>query len=221
MLFRSNHFNEVGDKLTNFLQLSSDNNKSELLLASIDQKANSLQPIPFSNAINFSNNRKFLPLAIIPILFLLFFFLSGKSDIISQSFNRVVNYKQQFLPPAPIEFQIENQSLQTEQNKDFVLKVKTIGKIIPEKTSIVIGTETYFMESNKPGEFQFVIPKPSKNVEFHLQANAVSSADYELKVVTVPSISNFEMVLNYPNYLNKKSEVIKGTGNAKIGRAHV
>ena len=47
-----NHFNEVGDKLTNFLQLSQDTNKSELLLASIDQKANSLQPIPFGNAVN-------------------------------------------------------------------------------------------------------------------------------------------------------------------------
>jgi hypothetical protein len=33
-----NHFSEVGDKLTNFLQLSQDKNKSELLLASIDQK---------------------------------------------------------------------------------------------------------------------------------------------------------------------------------------
>ncbi|HOD11280.1 MAG TPA: hypothetical protein PKH91_11090, partial [Flavobacterium sp.] len=46
------HFNEVGDKLTNFLQLSEDKNKSELLLASIDQKANTLQPVPFSNAVN-------------------------------------------------------------------------------------------------------------------------------------------------------------------------
>ena len=209
-----NHFNEVGDRLTNFLQLSQDNNKSELLLASIDQKANSLQPIPFSNAINLSKNKKFLPLAIIPILFLLFFFLSGKSDIIAQSFNRVVNYKQQFLPPAPFEFQILNTNLQTEQNKDFLLKVKTIGKVIPENASILIGNESYFMESNKAGEFQFTIPKPSKNIEFHLQANAVSSADYELSVVTVPSIANFEMVLNFPNYLNKKSETIKGTGNA-------
>jgi hypothetical protein len=64
-----NHFSEVGDKLTNFLQLSQDQNKSELLLASIDQKANTLQPIPFSNAINFGTNKKYLPLAIIPILF--------------------------------------------------------------------------------------------------------------------------------------------------------
>nr|WP_217902848.1 DUF4175 family protein [Flavobacterium sp. J49] len=211
-----NHFSEVGDRLTNFLQLSQDQNKSELLLASIEQKANTLQPIPFGNAINLGKNKKYLPLAVIPILFFLFFLISGKGDILSQSLNRVVHFKQQFLPPAPFEFVVVNDNLQTEQNKDFLLKVKTVGKVFPENAMIFIGEESYFMESNKAGEFQFVIPKPSEDLEFHIEANDVSSHDYELKVVTVPSIANFEMVLNFPGYLNKKSEVIKGTGNAII-----
>ena len=211
-----NHFNEVGDKLTNFLQLSQDTNKSELLLASIDQKANTLQPVPFGNAINFGTNKKFLPLAIIPILFFAFFYLSGNSNFISQSLNRVVHYKEQFLPPAPFEFQLLNKNLQTEQNQDFLLKVKTVGKVVPENAMIFIGDESYFMESNNAGEFQFVIPKPKENLEFHIEANDVSSHEYELNVVTVPSIANFEMVLNFPGYLNKKAEVIKGTGNAVL-----
>ncbi len=211
-----NHFSEVGDKLTNFLQLSQDQNKSELLLASIDQKANTLQPIPFSNAINFGTNKKYIPLAIIPILFFAFFYLSGNSNFISQSLNRVVNYKQQFLPPAPFEFVVLNQSLQTEQNKDFLLKVKTVGKIVPENAMIVVGDESYFMEKGETGEFQFVIPKLTEKLEFYLEANDIKSKEYELQVITVPSIANFEMVLNFPGYLNKKSETIKGTGNAII-----
>lgn len=210
------HFSEVGDKLTNFLQLSQDKNKSELLLASIDQKANTLQPIPFSNAVNFGKNKKYLPLAIIPILFFAFFYISGNSNLITQSLNRVVNYKQQFLPPAPFEFQLLNSALQTEQNKDFLVKVKTVGKIVPENTMIFIGNESYFMEKINADEFQFVIPKLTENIEFHFEANEVSSHDYQLKVITVPSIANFEMVLNFPSYLNKKSEIIKGTGNAII-----
>ena len=209
-----NHFSEVGDKLTNFLQLSQDKNKSELLLASIDQKANTLQPIPFSNAVNFGKNKKYLPLAIIPILFFAFFYISGNSNLITQSLNRVVNYKQQFLPPAPFEFQLLNSNLQTEQNKDFLVKVKTVGKIVPENAMIFIGNESYFMEKINADEFQFVIPKLNENIEFHFEANEVSSHDYELKVITVPSIANFEMVLNFPSYLNKKQEIIKGTGNA-------
>jgi hypothetical protein len=37
-----------------------------------------------------------------------------------------------------------------------------------------------------------------------VEGNAISSPDYELKVITVPSIANFEMQLNFPAYLNKK-----------------
>jgi hypothetical protein len=37
-----------------------------------------------------------------------------------------------------------------------------------------------------------------------------------LEVVAVPTISNFEMVLNFPSYLHKNAEIIKGTGNAIV-----
>jgi hypothetical protein len=212
------HFTEVSDKLTNFLQLSDTVNqeKSELLAASIEQKAKLLSPIPFSNAINFNVNKRYLPLAILPILFFLFFYVSGNSYVISQSFERVVNFKKQFLPPAPFKFVLLNKDLETEQNKDFVIKVKSEGKIIPETVMINIGSESYFMESNGRGEFQYKIEKPNSNVTFFMEANAVSSLDYELNVITVPAITNLEMTLNYPSYLNKKAEIIKGTGNAVI-----
>lgn len=211
-----NHFTEVSDKLTNFLQLSNDTNQSELLFASIEQKANALQLIPFSNAINFNKNSKYLPLAIIPILFFAFFYLSGNSKMISQSLNRVVHFNSPFLPPAPFKFVVLNDNIQTEQNKDFILRIKTDGKVVPENVMIFIDDESYFMETTKTGEFQFKITKPTQNLTFHVEANEVSSLDYELKVITVPSIANFEMQLNFPSYLNKKGETIKGTGNAIV-----
>ena len=214
-----NHFSEVSDKLVNFLQLSDSDlhhDKSELLLASIEQKANSLQPIPFGNAINFNANRKYLPLALLPILFFALFYLSGNSKILSQSLNRVVHYNAAFLPPAPFQFVILNTNLQIEQNKDFIIKIKTEGKVIPEKAMIFIENESYFMESLNPGEFQFIIKQPTANTQFHIEANAISSPEYELKIVAVPTIANFEMQLNFPAYLNKKPELIKGTGNAII-----
>ena len=211
-----NHFPEVSDKLTNFLQLSNDKNQSELLLASIEQKANSLQLIPFSNAINFNTNRKYLPLAIIPILFFILFYVSGNSTIISQSLNRVVHYREQFFPPAPFHFVVLNPNLQTEQNKDFSIRIKTVGKVIPENAMIFIGDESYFMETTQAGEFYFKFEKPSCSISFHIESNTVSSPEYQLNVITVPSIADFEMQLNFPSYLNKKQELIKGNGNAVI-----
>ncbi|MFE3846923.1 DUF4175 family protein [Flavobacterium sp. LB3P45] len=211
-----NHFTEVSDKLTNFLQLSNDTDQSELLIASIEQKAKTLQPIPFGNAINLNKNKKFLPLALFPIVVLSFFYLSGNSTILSQSLNRVVHFNSPFLPPAPFKFILLNENLQTEQSKDFVVHVKTEGKVVPENATIFINDESYFMETTKSGDFQFKISKPAKDILFHVEANGISSEDYELKVVTVPSISNFEMSLNFPSYLNRKPEYIKGTGNAII-----
>jgi hypothetical protein len=62
------HFPEVNDKLLNVLQLKQNKNQSDLLLASINQKAKELQPIPFVKAINFKKNKKYLKYAIIPVV---------------------------------------------------------------------------------------------------------------------------------------------------------
>lgn len=210
------HFSEVQDKLLNFLQLANQSQTSELLAASIEQKAASLQPIPFSNAVNFAKNKKFLPYAIIPILLLILFFVTGNSEIISNSFTRVVNYETKFALPAPFEFVVLNKSLTAQQNSDFVLQVKTQGKVMPENIAIQIGDEEYFLQSTKLGVFEYTFSKLSKDVTFSLLANGLNSKEYQINVVDVPTIANFEMVLQYPSYLGKKSEVIQGTGNAVV-----
>lgn len=211
-----NHFKEVGDTLTNFLQLTDNPIKSELLLASIDQKAKNLQPIPFASAINFNTNKKYIPIVLIPVLIVTFIFLSGKSSLLSQSFNRVVNYQKQFARPAPFQFQVINPSLQSEQNKDFTVLVKTVGSVVPENVMLLVNGQSYFMETSKLGEFQYTFEKLATTTDFHFEANNINSKDYEVQIISVPSIANFNMVLDYPNYLNRKSEVIKGSGNAII-----
>ncbi len=210
------HFPEVDDKLTNFLQLSGTASQSELLLASIEQKAQNLQPVPFSNAVNFKNNTKYLPLALLPVLFFLFFYISGNGNLISQSLDRVVHFRTQFTPPAPFRFIILNESLQTEQGSDFVLKIKSEGKVAPQDAMIFIGDESYSMESNAAGSFEYRFTKPAGNASFHVEANGITSPDYELSVVAVPAISNFLMTVDFPSYLGRKPQIIKGTGNAIV-----
>nr|WP_315156291.1 DUF4175 family protein [uncultured Flavobacterium sp.] len=212
-----NHFPEVKDKLLNYIQLSQNTvDQSELLLASIQQKSDNLAPIPFGKAINFKSNKRYLPIALIPLLFLFAFFVSGNSTIISQSLDRVIHYKASFVKPAPFQLVIQNRNLVVQENKDFVLSVKTIGAVLPENVMLTIGDESYFMENSGPGQFQYKFVAPSSDVVFHLEANVVVSPSFTLKVIDVPSISSFEMFLHFPSYLNRKSEVVKGTGNAVI-----
>lgn len=210
------HFTEVSDRLTNFLQLSRDANKSELLLASIGQKAESLHPVPFSNAVSYRKNRKYIPLALLPILFFAFFYLSGNGFVLKQSLDRVVHFRTAYTPPAPFRYIVMNESLVTEQGSDFVFRIKTEGKMIPEDAMIVVGDETYSMEAVEPGVFEYRFTRPSGNELFHVEANSISSSDYKLDVVAVPAISNFEMRIDFPSYLKRKSQIIKGTGNAVV-----
>jgi hypothetical protein len=71
------------------------------------------------------------------------FYLTGNNEIISESLNRVVHFNASFLAPAPFRFVLLNTNLQTEQNKDFILRVKTIG-VVPENVMIFIEDESYF-----------------------------------------------------------------------------
>lgn len=211
-----NHFSEVQDKLLNFLQLTQSSSSNEFVLASIDQKANNLSPIPFSNAINFKENKKYLPYALIPIIVLLLFLISGNSDIVSGSFNRIIAYDSNFKKPAPFQFSIDSKNLIVEQNKNFVLKVRTTGKFVPENVSIVYNNETYLLESKENGLFQYTFQNVNSSLNFHLIANDIVSDDYNLKVINVPTLVDFEMKIIFPSYLNKKSETVIGTGNITV-----
>ncbi len=211
-----NHFPEVEDKLLNTLQLHRDAENSELMLASVAQKSASLQPIPFKLAIDFRKNVKYLKYALIPIALFLIANYGGKDAVFSSSYERVVNYSEAYEPPAPFDFYVVNEYLKGIENKDFKLQIRTTGDVIPEEASIHFNNETYFLEQTRPGEFSFVFEQPTKDIEFYLQANKVTSKKYSIAILEVPSLVNFTMELEYPAYTKKRKEVVKSTGNAVI-----
>ncbi|MDO4727967.1 MAG: hypothetical protein Q4B43_03055 [Bacteroidota bacterium] len=210
------HFTEIDDKLTNLLQLSSSEQKSELLLASIEQKAQKISPIPFTKAIDYRKSYKYLPLALIPIALFLIFYISGNGAVFSDSMNRVVNYSQKYTPPAPFEFVLVNKELRVKQGDDYLIKVRIVGKVIPEQVSINYNNQNYFMEALTDGSYAYRFKNVNENIYFSFVANEVTSVDYLLSTQSVPVITNMEMNLVFPSYLKKENQVIKGTGNAVI-----
>ncbi len=211
-----NHFPEVSDKLLNLLQLSENDNSSSLLLASIEQKSNELTPIPFKLAINFKNNIKYLKYAAIPVAFFLVLFIFNKTSWISDSYERVVNYKIAYEPPAPFQFFIVNKDLNAFESKDFVLKIRTAGDILPDNATITYNDEIYFLKNTGAGAFEYVFIQPKESIEFTIEANDVRSVPHVLSVVPIPALLDFEMKLDFPSYTNKKDETLKSSGNATI-----
>lgn len=210
------HFPLVNDKLLNVLQLEKDTAKTELLLASINQKSSELSPIPFKLAINFKANFKYLKYVAIPVVIILLAFFTGNFTLFSDSFDRVVHYKTAYEPPAPFKFYVINDDLNAVENRSFKLHVSVLGDVIPENVEIHYNNESYFLKQNKIGEFEYVFSQPKEDIRFELSANNITSKPYDLRVLHVPSLLNFEMVLKYPNYLRKPTDVLKSTGNAVV-----
>lgn len=208
------HFPEVNDKLLNVLQLKNQHRDSELVLASIDQKAAELRPVPFNFAINLKKNLKYLKYAAAPILIIIIVFLLGKNDLFTNSYERIVHYEKTFTPPAPFHFFIGNSSLSTKQNSTFTLKIHVKGRLMPENVSIHFNDEVYFMKKRGPGIFQYKFEEINQSVEFYLSANKVQSRRYKIKMISVPTLLDFRMFMDYPAYTGKQDEIIKSTGNA-------
>ena len=211
-----NHFPEVEDKLVNMLQLKDNLGDSDLIIASIEQKAQALSPIPFQSAINFKANIKYLKFLAIPALVFLISYAFGKVNWISDSYQRVVDYKTAYEPPAPFEFFVLNDNLQAIENKSFKLKIATAGEVLPENVQIQFNEERYFLKSLGQGNFEYEFELPKSSLNFKLLANDVVSKSYALEVVRTPSIIELTTQLDYPNYTKKPNEVLKSTGSATV-----
>ncbi|WP_378180146.1 DUF4175 family protein [Aquimarina sp. SS2-1] len=210
-----NHFPDVNDKLLNLLQLGKSDTSSSLLVASIEQRSEQLKPIPFKLAVSFRNNKKYIKYAVIPLVFLLVS-LFNHNNWFSDSYQRVINYETAYTPPAPFQFLVVNQELKALEGKDYVLKVKTLGDIVPENVTITYNDEIYFLKNMGTGEFQHVFVQPKETISFTLSSNEVTSKELELKVVSVPVLLDFVMSLDYPQYTGKKDEELKSSGNATV-----
>ena len=213
------YFPEVKDKLLNMLQLNQIQESSELIEASIAQKSLELQPIPFVRAVDFSKNKKYLKYVLIPIVVWGLVYVTGNINIFNDSFNRVIKHNTQFEPPAPFSFVVLNNSLKVIEGDSFTIQIETVGKIVPEDVKINFFDETYYLESNSLGKFQYTFLNVKSAVNFTIEANGIVSKQYQLNIIEAPVISNLNMVLLYPSYTGKQSEVIKNTGNAIVPQA--
>jgi len=209
------HFPDVDDKLLNLLELADNNKDSDLLLAAIEQRSQHMNPIPFVKAVNFRENLKYAKFILIPLVLFLLIWVSGNIADFFGSYKRVVNYDIAYEPPAPFSFQLLNENLNVLEDEGLTLNLITEGSIKPENVVINIEGKELVMQDNG-SQFQFTFDAPIKTTKFYFSANGFNSRTYEITAGKVPSIQNFEMKLNYPNYLGKRSEVLKGTGNAIV-----
>jgi hypothetical protein len=214
------HFPEVQDKLLNVLQLHQQTEGTsqelrtsrELVLGGIDQKTIELKPVPFSSAINFAENKKYLRYAAIPLMVLIGVFIADKS-IIGEGTKRLIEHRTYFEKPAPFTFEILNENLKAVQQEDFQLNVKVTGQEIPDAAFIELDGNQFKLEKENKALFHYLFKNLQKSSRFRLFADGWYSPEYTLDALQNPILMNFDIGLEYPAYLRKSNEHLQNTGD--------
>jgi hypothetical protein len=217
------HFSEVKDKLINVLQLKKESesgpphtgNSQQLLLASIEQKTKELKPVPFTSAIDLSQNRRYLKYALVPLCLFVFILFSAPS-MLTDSTSRLMQFNTYFEREAPFQFVVLNKELKAVQQEDFEVKVKLTGTEIPDNIFILVGDNEYKLDKENIINFNYVFKNLQKTTAFRFSADGFTSREFTLEALPNPLLLDFDIELNYPKYLGKKDEVIKNTGDLVV-----
>jgi hypothetical protein len=214
------YFPQIDDKLLNIFQLEemkdSGKYKSyDILLSAIDTKIEEIKWFPFIKAIPFKKTQKYAKWAILPILLIVAIF-SIKSEIITESTKRIVQYNATFEKPAPYQFIIENQTLTSFQNEDFNLKIRVEGEERPKELYIKFNNRTFRCVKENNSSFNYSFPNLQKQINFQLTTDEVTTKSYTINVLPKPITISYTLELKYPGYLNKNNEVIENNGDITV-----
>ena len=211
-----NHFPEIKDKLFNLLQLKQSNKTSELLIASIEQKSDELNPFRFSESISFQASLKYLKYILLPAAFFSLSLINGLNLDFTQSFNRVVNYQSEFSPPAPFTLSLQTSSLDVVEGQSHKVLITSKGKTVPNEVKIVYNNQTYFTKNEGKGVFSFTFLNVINPIDFYFESGVVSSPFYSINVIKTPLIKKVKIKLDYPYHTKKQDEIIENTGNLSL-----
>ena len=210
-----NHFKGVEDKLLNVLQLKKQSESAEnieLVEASIDQKTESITPIPFKTAIDLRKNRKYLKYAVPPMLLFLVILFAAPS-IITDGTHRLINNSEEFEREAPFRFILEDKDPSVVQYDDYKINIKVEGEILPNEAYIEVDNFQYRLQKEDADVYSYVIRNVQKDTPFRIFSGSISSAENTLKVLAKPNLANFSVTLDYPGYTGRKDETVDNLGD--------
>ncbi len=213
------HFPEIGDKLLNVLQLrrnaAASSEATDLLEASIHQKASQIAVVPIARAIDLSKNKRFLPW-LLPVLLLGLFLFVAAPSAFREASSRLFQPTRTFEKPAPFRFVIQNDGpLQVVRGGDFELVVRAEGNALPDAMAVTVGDEQRPMV--RDGRcFRYRFERVTEPVPFRLAAAGFFSQPYTLDVVPKPVLTAFRVHLDYPDYTGRKDEVRTSLGDLTV-----
>lgn len=212
------HFKEIQDRLLNLLELEEATEvgaEHPLILASITQRTEQLRVFSFPKAINLSANKKYIKW-LIPGFLILLLVAWLAPQVLKDTSYRWVNAQQNFDPPAPFTFNINEKGLKVARNSDVLLDVHLEGGHWTEAFYLVVEGKKYEMQAMKSNWFQYKWSQVQGPFEFYFQAGRYKSAVYQVEVFDRAQTLSMEMELNYPVYTQLKTQTLNGLSDVQV-----
>ncbi len=216
-------FPNVSDRLLNTLQLQDrmDENSAdfELLNASVQQRSANLSIVPFSNAIDLTENKRHLMWAL-PVVcgFLVFAVLAP--SFFKEGTERVLMFSQEFEIPAPFKFSFLNDNSRVEEGQNFPFEVELVGDEIPNRVYVRSEQGRALLRrvtKNKfTGELNQVRNDMTLKFEASIRGEKVISDEFGVKVIAKTAIGKMQATLVYPSYLGMENEVVENASDLTV-----
>ncbi|MDD2635195.1 MAG: hypothetical protein PHW82_06810 [Bacteroidales bacterium] len=213
------YFPEIADKLQNTLELKQLIEKNhiskDIIIASINQRTQKLSPIPFLTAINLKKNFRYFKL-LAPILIALILLFVVWPGMFSDATERIINFNTHYTQPDPFSFKLLNDSLIAKKGTDFIVEVSAKGDYSPDQVVISYGSNDFYMEKKSAGVFQYKFINLNNSIRFNMSAAGISSEHYKIEVLPAPSILDFEIFVDAPNYTGVEDRKYQNSGDLNV-----
>ena len=212
-------FPTISDRLLNTLQLSDrmDENSAdyELLNASVQQRSSSMSVIPFTEAIDIGENKRYLTW-VLPIVLVLFSIGVFSPSLLTQGTERVVNFTSTYEIPAPFKFNLLTGEDRIEEGEDYLFEVELSGTDIPEKVYVKSEQGRFLLNRIAKNKFQGTLAQVRDDIAFYFEANGFNSDEYSVSVIAKTAIGKLQATLVYPAYLGRENEVVENAGDLTL-----
>jgi len=216
-----NHFPDLKDDLLNALQLVSKGQNNNLYSASLLDAAfrnvyERAKPIRFESIVDFRKIKKISYYFIATFIFsvLLFTFSPG----LQAASNRIINFGQDFIPPAKFYFEIypANQEVTKGDDVDFVITIKgeVPGKVfLALREESKVNYEEIELKRDSLGNYKHTINQLRSNFFYYAFAEDIKSDEFKITVIDRPVIRSFAVKVISPSYSNIPVLSLEDNGN--------
>ncbi len=214
--YLATRYPELDDKLYNVLELNDlqKNETSVLLAAAIEQISSRFVTYRFEKQVRFASSLRYLGLLLLFFMFVLILYRINPR--ILGSSRRIVHYEQEFEREFPFTVHLLNPELRVPYEEDFRLEISVEGDYLPAEMYIDHGQRRILCKKSAPGRFSYTFAKVQERIAFRLESGRYKSGEYVLEVDYKPLITAMKVVLHYPAYTGRKTEMMENTLNLSV-----